>query len=58
MTETHLTTKQAAAQLGISVPTLCRWVGNGKATPSVKVPGATGAYLFSPTEIERLAAER
>lgn len=58
MTETYLTTRQAAEQIGVSVPTICRWVGNGKMDAAVKVPNATGAFLFHPAEVERLAAER
>lgn len=56
-TPMYLTTKQAAERLGISVPTLCRWVRADRAA-ALQLPGATGAYLFSPDEIERLEAER
>lgn len=44
-------------QLGISRSTLTRWVNNGTAQPAMRLPGKTGAYLFTRTEVERLATQ-
>lgn len=57
-TVTYLTTRQACERLGISQPTLSRWVASGKAVAAVRGTGSTGAMFFSPTEIERLESER
>lgn len=57
MTNTELlTTAQVAALKGVSVRTVARWVETGKLTPAVKIPGRTGAYLFTPDDIESAAA--
>ena len=51
-----LSSKQACEQLGgIDRSTLIRWVERGLITPAHKLPGATGAYLFS---AEAVAARR
>lgn len=54
----QLTTREAAAILGCSVVTLCRWVRNGQVSADGKLPGLRGAYLFDPAYIDQLAAER
>lgn len=43
---------------GIDRSTLTRWVEAGKVTPMHKMPGVTGAWLFTRAEIERVAAEQ
>jgi excisionase family DNA binding protein len=48
-----LTTAQAAEILGKSVPTVNRWAAEGVLSPVQKLPGRTGAYLFTRDEIER-----
>jgi len=42
---------------GIDRSTLTRWVDAGKVIPMHKLPGATGAWLFTRAEIERVAEE-
>jgi predicted site-specific integrase-resolvase len=42
---------------GIAVSTLTRWVANGKITPAHKMPGASGAFLFTRAEIDRVSAK-
>jgi excisionase family DNA binding protein len=57
MTNTELlTTAQVAALKGVSVRTVARWVETGKLTAAVKIPGKTGAYLFTPDAVEDQAA--
>lgn len=53
-----LTTAQAALRLGLHVSTVNRMAAAGELTPLMKIPGKTGAYLFSSTEVDRLRAER
>ena len=60
MHKTHdelLTAAEACAELGgIDRSTLTRWVQTGRITPARKLPGRTGAYLFDPTEVQRVKA--
>ena len=57
MTNTELlTTQQVAALRGVSVRTVVRWVEAGKLSAAVKIPGRTGAYLFSSDEVNGQAA--
>jgi predicted site-specific integrase-resolvase len=44
--------------LGIDRSTLSRWIKDGTAVPSMRLPGKTGAYLFTVEELERLADGR
>lgn len=44
--------------LDIHAATLTRWVAAGTITPAHKLPGKNGAFLFSRTDIEALAAAR
>ncbi len=46
---------EACEILGISLPTLTRRVKAGKIT-ATKLPGLTGAYVFTRQEVERIAA--
>lgn len=50
-------TAEAAAMLGVSRETLTRWVKTGKIAARQKLPGRTGAYLFSYAAVARLRAE-
>ena len=55
----EVTTRQAMEILGLTNPsTVARYVLEHKLTPSRKLPGRTGAYLFWRADIEHLAAER
>jgi hypothetical protein len=55
----EVTTREALEILGLQEPsTVLRFVQAKKLTPSRKLPGRTGAYLFWRADIERLAAER
>ena len=53
-----LSTKQVAQILRVEVRTVHRMATDGRLTPLMKLPGETGAYLFDPAEVDRLAAER
>lgn len=58
VTPDEVTTREALDILGFSDPsTVSRYVQIGKLTPSRKLPGKTGAYLFLRSDVERLAAE-
>lgn len=55
----EITTREALALLNLREPsTISRYVADGKLTPSRKLPGRTGAYMFWRADIERLAAQR
>jgi DNA-binding transcriptional MerR regulator len=49
---------EAADILGVAPATITRWVAKGTITPAAKGPGQTGPFLFSLTEIVRLAQDR
>lgn len=51
-------TAEACEALGVSKDTLIRMAARGEVTPLHKMPGPNGAYVFSRTEIERLAADK
>lgn len=57
-TRVPLTTAEVAAALKVDRTTVRRMVEAGALTPSLKLPGRTGAYLFAAEEIDALAAER
>jgi predicted site-specific integrase-resolvase len=40
--------------VGIDRSTLSRYVTLGRITPAMRLPGRTGAMLFSPTDVEAL----
>jgi excisionase family DNA binding protein len=40
--------------LDIDRSTLSRWIKDGTAVPAMRLPGKTGAYLFSRDELDRL----
>jgi len=56
--EREMTTAQAAAVLDVEHRSVFRMVKRGELTPSGKLPGRTGAYLFDREDVERLAETR
>lgn len=55
----EITATQAAEVLGFkNSGTLTRYVWEGKLTPSRKLPGKTGAYLFWRRDVEALRDRR
>lgn len=57
MAQALLSTAEAVAKLNIDRSTLTRWVAAGRIKPAHKLPGLRGAYLFDPTEVQRLRDE-
>lgn len=53
-----LTTAEAAAVLGCSVPTVTRMATDGRLEPLRKLPGLRGDRLFERAEVERAAEAR
>lgn len=55
----EITAREAAELLGVTVSTISRWAtpAQPRLTPSRKLPGQTGAYLFRRRDVERLAKE-
>jgi len=51
-----LSTAQVAERLSKDVATINRYVRLGRLTPSMQFPGAKGARMFHPAEVERFAA--
>lgn len=45
---------EACERLGVDRSTLTRWVQAGRIKPAMKMPGARGAYLFRPSDVEAL----
>lgn len=55
----EITTAEAMAVLGFTAPsTVNRLVREHKLTPSRKLPGKTGAYLFRRSDVEAIRDER
>jgi hypothetical protein len=55
----EITTREALGILGLAhASSVTRLVAEGKLTPSRKLPGANGAYLFHRRDIVRLAEQR
>ena len=49
---------EACSRLGgIDRSTLSRWVAAGRIAPAIKAPGARGAFLVHPSEVDRLASD-
>lgn len=51
-----LFTADVADRLGVTVRTVNRWVREGRLTPQMQGPGAKGARLYHPAEVDRFAA--
>lgn len=58
MSNTPLSTAQAARILGVNVTTVNRMVAAGRLTPVVQGEGRTGARFFDPADVDREAAAR
>jgi len=55
----EITSREALEILGFTDPsTISRYVGYGKLTPSRKLPGKNGPFLFWRADVQRLAAEQ
>lgn len=55
----EITTREALEVLGLADPSsVSRLVAEGHLTPSRKLPGLTGAYLFARADVVALAAAR
>lgn len=50
-----LSTVEVCEIVGFDRSTLSRWIKDGTAVPAMRLPGKTGAYLFTRAETERLA---
>lgn len=53
-----LTTREAAARAGVHIRTIHRWVEDGHLSPFHKIPGGTGAYLFTPDAVDLAVVRR
>ena len=51
-----LTSAEVCERLSIDRSTLSRWVSSDRLKPAMKLPGRRGAFLFSPTDVDRLTA--
>lgn len=49
---------EVCKRLGIDRGTLTRWIQLGRITPSGKLPGVSGAYLWDPAYIDQVVAAR
>lgn len=58
MTADLMSTLQVAKAAGVTVPTVTRWVADGKLVPAHKADGLRGAYVFERTEVERWLTAR
>lgn len=50
-----LSSSEVCDLVGFDRSTLSRWVQAGTAVAAMRLPGKTGAYLFTPAEVARLA---
>lgn len=57
MTQNPIPSAEVCEALHIDRSTLSRWVASGRITPTIKLPGKTGAFLFDPKDVERLGRE-
>jgi len=58
MATTHLTSREAAERLGVSISTLHLLSQLGEITPVLQAPGLRGAKWFSPEDVDALKAKR
>jgi DNA-binding transcriptional MerR regulator len=54
----YLTTAQVAEAANRSIRTVSRWISNGQLRPAMKIPGRTGAYLFTPEHVAEVLCEQ
>lgn len=52
-----VTSAEVCTALSIDRSTLTRWVASGRIQSAMKMPGKRGAFLFAPTEVERVKRE-
>jgi len=52
--ETLLTTKEAAAALGVAPQTIARWVDTGRIVPALRGPGLRGSMFFRAQDVDAL----
>jgi len=52
----QMTTSQVVEEFQVSRRTVLRRIAEGDLTPLMKLPGATGAYLFDRAEADRVFA--
>lgn len=50
---TYLGSAEVCERIGIDRSTLIRWIQTDRIAFAQKIPGARGAYLFDPAEVER-----
>jgi excisionase family DNA binding protein len=43
--------------LGVDRSTLTRWIASGRIKPVQKLPGKSGAFIFTPAEVQRVRQE-
>lgn len=53
-----ISTRAAAARLGVSHQHVAYMVRNGLLTPAFQAPGLRGAYMFDRDHIEQVAVDR
>lgn len=58
MPEDIIGSTEACTILGVDKSTLSRMVADQRLTPTHKLPGRNGAFLFNRDDIERAATER
>ena len=51
-----LFTADLADRFGVTTRTVNRWVREGRLRPTIQGPGAKGARMFHPAEVDRFAA--
>lgn len=51
----YLTANQAAERAGVSRRTITRWIESGRLTAATKLPGETGALLFTADDVDTAA---
>lgn len=56
--EAYYSTASAARAVGVSLRTFQRLIANGEVRPHTRLPGKTGAWVFTRVEIDRLKAAR
>jgi len=54
--EEMVTTTQIVDEYGVSRRTIKRRIEDGSLTPTMKIPGKSGAYLYDRAEVARLFA--
>ena len=57
MPQDLLASQDVCERLDINRSTLSRWVASGRVKPAQRLPGKTGAFLFTRAEVDRLERE-